>query len=408
MRKRRVVITGLGAVSPFGWNMESLTTGLEKGECALSLLPESSFIDGIKVRVRGVAPDFNVKVIPREHRRVMPHMGVMAFIAACEALRQAGIEPTAPLAEPYRQMGSCIAATTVSPNTLEDFFGTFLKNRQVDTIKSTVFFKAMGHAVPSNLNVIFGLSGRCLSPAAACASALQSIGLAYETIAFGKAGLMLCGGVEEYHALLSATFDRIGAASHNPLPQEASRPFDLRRDGIVCSEGAGIFLLEEYEQARARGAEILAEVTGFGTNTSPSSVVFPDENAIESCMRQALDDAGIPPQAVDLVNAHATATGSGDIAEGRAIARVFGSRTPVNSLKGYLGHCMAASGSLELAAVLDAARKGFVHGTRNLAEPDPRCGELMLDADHKKRQTTCLLKNSFGLGGVNASLVVNI
>lgn len=408
MHKRRVVITGLGAVSPFGWGLSALTSGLEKGECALSLLSESDSIEGIKVRVRGAAPYFDIKAIAREHRRAMSHMGIMAFVAASEALRQAGIAPTTPLDAPYRNMGSSIASTTVSPNTLESFFATYLTKKQLDTVKSTVFFKVMSHAVPSTLNVTFGLSGRCLAPAAACASALQAIGLAYETIAFGRADLMLGGGAEEYHVLLSATFDRIGAASHSTLPQGASRPFDLNRDGIVCSEGAGIVVLEEYQHAIARGAHILAEIVGFGTNTSPTSIVFPDENSIENCMRQALDDAALAPDAIDLVNAHATATTSGDIAEGQAIERVFGKHTPVNSLKGYFGHCMAASGSLELMAVIDAARKGFIHGTHNLASSDPRCGELMLDSKHKNKEVAFLLKNSFGLGGANASLVVKL
>ncbi|MDL2306848.1 beta-ketoacyl-[acyl-carrier-protein] synthase family protein [Desulfovibrio sp. OttesenSCG-928-C06] len=407
MRKRRVVITGIGAVSPFGWDLPCMAAGMEEGNCALSLLPESARLDGMQVKVCGVAPEFNSKSIPREHRRAMSHMGIMAYVAASEALRTAGITPDTPLAEAYRGMGSCIASTTVSPNTLEDFFRQYLGGK-MDTVRSTVFFKVMGHAVPSNINVTFGLSGRCISPAAACASGLQAIGLAYEQIAFGRAGMMLCGGVEEYHALLSATFDRIGAASHNASPDLAARPFDSGRDGIVCGEGAGIFLLEEYESARERGANIIAEIAGFGTNTAPSSIVFPDSGAIEGCMRMALEDAAIAPEEVQLVNAHATATESGDIAEGLAIERLFGSHTPVNSLKGYMGHCMAASGSLELAAAITAARDGFVHGTRNLTDIDPRCGKLMLDAEHKKSQVSCLLKNSFGLGGVNASLVVKL
>lgn len=408
MRKRRVVITGMGAVSPYGWGLAPLLDGLLAGRSSLSLLPEAEFIGGMRVLVRGVAPEFDSRSIAREHRRAMSHMGVMGFVAAGEALRAAGITPSTPLDENFRSMGACIAATTVSPHTLEDFFSQYLNGKSVENTRSTVFFKVMGHAVPSNLSVTFGLTGRCLAPAAACATALQSVGLGYESIAFGRAGMMLCGGVEEYHALLSATFDRIGAASHSPDPERASRPFDRTRDGIVCGEGAGIFLLEEYEQARERGAEIIAEILGFGSNTAPSSIVFPDSAAIESCMRLALDDANLAAEDIQLVNAHATATEFGDIAEGQAIGKLFGSRVAVNSLKGYLGHCMAASGTLELAAVIDAARAGLVHGTKNLDEPDPRCGNLLLDSEHKSRQVLCLIKNNFGLGGVNASLVVRV
>lgn len=406
MDRRRVVITGIGAVSPYGWGLSPLAEGLRDARSSLSPLPIEEAIGGMLVRVCGKAPAFNEKTIPREYRRAMSRTGILGFVAAREALAHAGVEPSTPLAEPHLAMGVSISSTTVSPATLEVFFRDYPSG--VETARSTVFFKAMGHAVPSNICVAFGLHGRCLSPAAACASSLQSIGLAYECIAAGKADSMLAGGAEEFHPLLPATFDRIGAASHNQDPAEAARPFDAARDGIVCSEGAGVILLEEYERATARGATVLAEITGFFTNTSPSSIAFPDSAAIEACMRGALADAGIRPEETDLVNAHATATEFGDIAEGQAIERIFGSRTPVNSLKGYMGHAMAASGALELAAVITAARQGYCHGTHNLESPDPRCGRISLSREHQARTVRCLVKNSFGLGGVNTSLVVRL
>lgn len=410
MHKRRVVITGLGAVSPFGWKLKDLLDGLEAGRSSLSLMSPDEAIAGMKARVGGKAPAFDEKSIPREFRRTMSRMGIMAYVAAREALDSAGIDSLPPLAGQYRHMGTSISSTTVSPNTLEDFFRLYLHgdSKSVETVRSTVFFKVMGHAVPSNLAVLFGLSGRCLSPAAACASSLQAMGLAYESVAFGRADMMLCGGVEEFHPLLPATFDRIGAASHSAEPATASRPFDIRRDGIVCSEGAGIAVLEEYESARARGAEIVAEIVGFGTNTSPSSIVFPDSGAIEQCMRMALEDSGLGASDISLVNAHATATEHGDIAETQAVSRIFGDKMAVNSLKGYLGHAMAASGSIELAGVICAARNGMVHGTRNLEEADPRCGKVDIFSEHRERTVRYIMKNSFGLGGVNASLLLKL
>lgn len=406
MRKRRVVISGIGAVSPYGWSLDLLLEGLRSRSCALSLLRPDESISGMQAKLCGRAPEFDEKSIPREYRRAMSRMAIMGFVAASEALAQAGIEPSLPLAEPFRELGVYVSSTLPSTNVLEHFFGQYLGPSGVDTVRSTVFFKAMGHGAASSLCVAFGLSGRCLAPAAACASSLQAIGLAYESIAFGRAEMLLAGGVEEFHPLLPATFDKIGAASHCPEPENASRPFDTGRDGIVCGEGAGLMLLESYESALSRGAPVLAEITGFASNTSPGSIAFPDNNAIENCMRAAMADAGLTAGGVDMLSAHATATEAGDIAEGRAIERIFKAAVPVNSLKGYMGHTMAASGALELAAAICAARSGFMHGTRNLDEPDPRCGNIRLRAEHQEFKVRTILKNSFGLGGVNASLLV--
>ena len=407
MRKRGVVITGVGAVSPYGWGLLPLLDGLRDGRCCLTLVPDNQLLVP-RVKTRGAVPPFDEKSIPREYRRTMPRMGIMGFMAAAEALAGAGITPDTPLSASCRDIGTCIASTVASTETLEDFFSVYFGPRGINAARSTTFFKIMGHAVASSLCAAFGLSGRSLSPAAACAGSLQALGLAYESIAFGRSEWMLAGGVEEFHPLLAATFDKIEAASHHPDPEYASRPFDMDRNGMVCSEGAGMFLLESADHAYARGAPALAEINGFSTGVSPDGIVFPDSRAIENCMREALMDAGIEPWEADLISAHATATETGDIAEGQAIERVFGPTVPVNSLKGYLGHCMAASGALELMAAVHAAREGFIHGTRNCATIDPRCGNIMLEAAHREKKVRYIVKNSFGLGGVNACLVITV
>lgn len=408
MSERRVVITGMGAVSPFGWGIAPMLDGMMQGKCALSLMRDDERIEGIKTRVAGRSPDFNARVVPREYRRAMSHMSIMSLIAANEALKNAGIEPGLPLAPEYSGMGCSISSTVSSTISMEDFFRSYLIGKNVDEVRSTIFFKIMSHAVPSNLSVSLGLTGRCLSASSACAGALQSIGLAYESIRFGRETRMICGGAEEFHPLFSATFDRLGAATHSEDPDSASRPFDNTRDGIVCSEGAGILVLEEYESAKARGARIWGEIAGFGTNASPLSIISPDAESITGCMKLALDDAGVDASGVALVNAHATATEHGDIAEGAAIYGVFGKKVAVNSLKGYMGHAMAASGALELISCLCAAREGKILGTRNLASPDPRCGDIDIFASHRPFGGEYILKNSFGLGGVNASLLVKM
>lgn len=408
MSERRVVITGMGAVSPFGWGIAPMLDGISHGDCAISLIGEEERIEGIVTVVGGRVPDFDARVIPREYRRSMSRMSIMSLMAASEALKNAGMEPTLPLAAEYSDMGCAVSSTVSSTAAMEDFFHSYLVTKDMAEVRSTVFFKVMSHAVPSNLSVSFGLTGRCLSPSSACAGGLQSIGLAYESIRFGRETRMLCGGSEEFHPLFPATFDRLGAATHCADPLEASRPFDARRDGIVCGEGAGILVLEEYELARARGATIHAEVVGFGTDASPLSIVSPDMGSIKRCMRLALEDAGVSPAEVGLISAHATATEHGDIAEGTAIAEVFGKYVAVNSLKGYMGHVMSASGAVELIACLYAAKEGRVPGTRNLKKLDPRCGKINVFAEHRVFGGGYILKNSFGLGGVSASLLVKM
>ncbi len=408
MAKRRVVITGMGVVSPFGWGIGPMLDGMLQNACALTLMGENDQVNGMQAKVAGKAPAFDAKVIPREHRRSMSHMSIMALMAAREALAQAGVQPSLPLAPEHCAMGTSIASTISSANALEDFFKGYLVTKDVSEVRSTVFFKVMSHAVPSNLSVSLGLTGRCLSPSSACAGGLQALGMAYESILSGRETRMLCGGAEEFHGLFPATFDRLGAATHNADPDSAARPFDAGRDGIVCSEGAGIFVLEDYEAAMARGARPQAEVLGFATNSSPLSIVSPDSASIIRCMRDAVADAGVAVSDISLVNAHATATEHGDIAEGNAIADVFGDKVIVNSLKGYMGHTMAASGAVELIASICAAHKGKVLGTRNLRELDKRCGGINVSARHTRFDGRFILKNSFGLGGVNASLVVKM
>jgi 3-oxoacyl-[acyl-carrier-protein] synthase II len=247
-----------------------------------------------------------------------------------------------------------------------------------------------------------------LAPTAACSTSCQAIGLAYEAIALGRQDAVICGGADEYHPLTTGTFDLMLAAStaYNDDPEHTPRPFDRKRDGIVCSEGAGVLLLESFASARARGAAILAEVAGFASTGDSSSIANPDPDPLFRCMREALRGAGIAPEEVSYVNAHATATVQGDIAESRAIAMLFGNRTPVSSLKGHMGHTMAASGALESAACVEMLRRRTLLPTLNLEEPDPRCGGIDLVRENREQPVSVIVKNNFALGGINCSLVL--
>ena len=401
MRKQRVVITGMGAVSPYGEGIGMLMSGMHDNACALRLLPEYQ-LQGLSCRVAGLVPPLDERRIPRELRRTMSPMSIFACLAAWEALAQAGFDRSLGLPS----TGVAIGSTLGSPQMLHEFFALFLRELSVENMRSTVFFKVMGHSAAANVALACGCNGRTLAPAAACASGLMSICLGYEAIAAGREALMLCGGADEFHLLTSATFDRLGAASHEAIPEAASRPFDISRSGIVCGEGAGVLLLENLENALAREARILAEIRGCAMVSSPASIAHPDAQSIADCMRRALHDASLSPQAVAYVNAHATATEYGDIAEGQAIQAVFGSTVPVSSMKGHMGHTMAACGALESIICVEMLRESVYFPTLNLENPDARCGDLAhISSTQTSHGKTPVLKNSFALGGCNCTVI---
>lgn len=219
---------------------------------------------------------------------------------------------------------------------------------------------------------------------------------------------MLCGGSDEFHPLTTVSFDLINAAStgYNSTPSRTPRPFDRDRDGIVCSEGCGILLLESLESAKKRGADILAEIVAFATNGNPLNIANPNAEPMIACMRSALSDGGINPRHIDYINAHATGTLQGDIEESEAIYNVFGGDVPVSSLKGHLGHTMAACGSLELIATINMIRKKVIIPTLNLENIDDLCKKVNLVQNVEERRINYALKNNFALGGVNSSLIL--
>lgn len=402
MCSQRVVITGMGAVSPYGEGVPAMWKGVRSNACAVTSLPEYR-LEGLSCRVAGIVPPLNEKRIPRELRRTMSPMSIFACLAAWEALAQARLDR----AQPHR-MGVAIGSTVGSPHMLHEFFEFFLREHSVESMRSTTFFKIMSHTVAANIALACGCTGRTLAPAAACSSGLMGICLGYEAISAGREDLMLCGGADEFHLLTSATFDRLGAASHEAEPDLASRPFDVARTGIACGEGAGIVLLESLESALARNVPILAEVRGASVVSSPANIAHPDMEAIADCMRRALDDAGVCASEVGYVNAHATATEYGDMAEGRAIEKVFGSEAPTSSLKGHLGHTMAASGALESILCVEMMRSSVYVPTRGLHIPDVRCGKINHICEPLHTHSHMVLKNSFALGGCNCTILLDI
>ena len=397
MKKRRIVITGVGCVSPYGTGLTALMTGINNYKCSLKL-------DNYLYReyVVGKVPDFNEKDIPREHSRTMPRMGKYAYIAAREALVGANINP---FTIDFSTISTVIASGyTCSAIVSEKIFKELLRTGKIKSISASLVLQMLGNITASNVASAFGFKGRCIAPAAACAGGIQSIITAYESMLLGKTDIVVCGGSEEFHELTHMTFLKLGIASTGLDPEYSSVPFDNNRSGVVCSEGAGIVTLQEYQ----KDLPYYAEIVGVGTNHS-TNMVYSNKNSIIECMKEALDDAHLKPEDITHINTHATGTPEGDISEGLAISELFPHRPYVNILKGYLGHTMAASGTIELIANIVSLSKGLWYGVNNLRDYDTKCGDLNINTSHiVTPEPKYLLKNSFGLGGINTTIIVKI
>lgn len=404
MTLKRVVITGLGAVTPFGNGITELVKGIEEGRSAVRRMAGWETYIGLRSLVGASVSMQDEKRIPRQKRRSMGRMSIFAAQAADEALADAGISLDQ---EDRWKIGCVIGSTMGSAKSINDAFEIMLPEKDLSRLNSTMFFQCMSHTAAVNTAQYLGLNGTIMAPAAACASALHAIGTGYDLIRLGRQNVLLCGGAEELHPTVTGSFDILFATStkYNDRPEQTPRPFDRDRDGLVCGEGSGILVLEEYERARRRNARIYAEITGFSTTANGLHVSQSNKESMIACMRQALDDAGIKNENVDYINAHATATLQGDQEEAEAIAEVFGSGVPVSSLKGYIGHTLGASGAVELAASLRMMQQSVVYPTRNLENVSPDCAGIDHVVHPRQKEITTVLKNGFAFGGINAAVV---
>jgi 3-oxoacyl-[acyl-carrier-protein] synthase II len=368
-------------------------------------VPELEQVGGLRSRIAALVEGIDPKQIPRRFRRSMSRMSIYAYLASRQALNMAAY-PADELDQ--GRTGVVIGSTLGSTETSEAFFADYFTDHSLERMRSGLFFQLMGHSCAANVAQSLGITGRVLAPASACATSCQAIGYAYEQIAFGKQDAILCGGADEFHPLTAATFDIMHAAStaYNEKPAQAPRPFDVERDGVVCGEGSGVLFLENKHLAQKRGAPILAEIIGFATTSDTSSIANPDVNAMHTCMRLALEDAGIEAHELDYINAHATGTRQGDIAEVEALAHLVGEEVPVSSFKGHLGHTLAASGALELAATVAMMRRGELAATRNLTAVDPACSGVKHLQHNLQRHPSYVLKNNFAMGGINSTVII--
>lgn len=404
--RRRVVITGVGAFSPLGNDWATVRSQLLSGRNVIRRMHEWEIYEGLSTQLACNVEPFELPAhYNRKTMRSMGRVAVMATRATEIALASAGL-----LGDPFvksGQMGISYGSSAGTPSAIGDF-GRMISEKNTEGINANTYIKMMSHTAAVNIGVFFGATGRMITTSSACTSGSQGLGYAYETIQSGKQLAMLAGGAEELDATQAAVFDTLFATStKNDTPELTPRPFDAARDGLVLGEGACTFVLEELGHAQARGAQILGEIIGYGTNSDGTHVTHPNVATMARAMRMALDDAGLPPEAVGYINAHGTATEQGDIAESHATHAVFGDSVPMSTLKGYMGHTLGACGALEAWMTLEMMREGWFVQNANLTEPDPRCGALdYIIGQARQLETDVVISNNFAFGGVNTSLIL--
>jgi 3-oxoacyl-[acyl-carrier-protein] synthase II len=401
---RRVVVTGLGLRSPIGDDYDAVRDALREGRHGI--VPVEHWRDwGVRTGLGAVVDDPPLDGFARKQVRAMGKVARLATAATAAAIADAGLTD-----DEVRGPRTALfyGSTDGSTGAAEEYYRKLYTQRNFDGLLSSSYLRFMSHTCAANLAQVFGISGRVLPICSACTSASQAIGEAYHGIAGGREDVALCGGAEELHVTVAGVFDLMLAAStrYNDAPDRTPRPFDRDRDGMVVGEGAGTLVLEEYEHARARGARILAELVGYGSNCDGAHLTSPSPGGMAGAMRLALEDAGLDRSDIDYVNAHATGTEVGDIAESLATAEALGTDIPVSSTKGHTGHTLGGCGAIESVFAIAMLREGFVAPTRNLQEVDPRCAPL----DYVRgacREVTLrhVMNNNFAFGGINTSLV---
>jgi len=402
---RRVAITGVGAISPLGNDWPTVRDRLHEFRNAVAIVEDWQQYEGLNTNLGAAAAPFDLPAhFDRKTTRSMGRVALMATITAERALIDAGLLND-PLVKSGR-MGVSYGSSSGSPSALAEFL-RMLTNKRTEGINATTYIKMMSHTAPVNIGVYLGVKGRVITTSSACTSGSQGVGYAYEAVKSGKQTAMIAGGAEELDVTQAAIFDTLYATScRNEQPSTTPRPFDKDRDGLVLGEGAGTLILEEWDHAVARGARIYAEIVGFGTNSDGTHITFPNSEMMQAAMRLALEDANLSPEAVGYVNAHGTATDHGDIAESKATLAVYGDKTPVSSLKSYMGHTLGARGALEAWMSVEMMRDGWFSPTVNLTEVDPRCAPLdYVTGEGRMAQCEYVVSNNFAFGGINTSLV---
>lgn len=406
--KRRVVVTGLGVVTSLSCQVDDFWQRLLKGESGVHLLRVLDTTP-FKVKIGGDVWDWNPEgIIDKYELKRIDRFTQFALVAAVQAVQDSGL--AFDQEDPFR-CGVILGSGIGGLNEIEEQV-LKLFQKGPDRVSPFTIPKLMLNAAGGNISIRYGLRGPNFAVATACASATNAMGDALKYIQGGDADIVVTGGAEAAITQMGlAGFQNMKALSmRNDAPHEASRPFDVNRDGFVLSEGAGLLVFEELEHAKARGARIYGEVLGYGASADAGHITQPDEQGTGAAraMSSALEDGKINVESVDYVNAHGTSTPLGDKAETRAIKRVFGehaTKVSISSTKSLLGHTLGASGGIEAVVSIKTLNSSVVHPTINLTTPDPDCDLDYTPNQPRERQVSIAMSNSFGFGGHNASII---
>ena len=401
----RVVITGMGIWSCLGTSVEEVKESLYNGRSGVGI-EQIRLEYGYQSALTGIVQKPVLKgLIDRHLRRGMSEEAEYAFMASLQAFKMADIS------DEYLEQNEigCIFGNDSSAKPVIEAAKIMDEKHDTELLGQSFIFQAMNSTVTMNLSTIFKLKGVNFTVSAACASGSHSVGLAYLLIKGGLQSVVLCGGAQETNYYSMASFDALGAFSKNMEdPTKASRPFDNNRDGLVPSGGAAALILEDYDHAVARGANIIAEVVGYGFSSNGTSVISqPSDEGCLRAMQRALEDAQMTPSDIDYINAHATSTHQGDMFEAMALGKLFGGEHAyISSTKSMTGHECWMAGASELVYSLIMMQNGFVAPNINFETPDEYSAQLNIASKTIDTKVDTVLSNSFGFGGTNSALVV--
>ena len=402
---KRVVITGMGIWSCLGQDLETVKQSLYEGKSGIGLDPDRlkyGYLSGLT----GIVPEavLTKKDVNRHVRAGMSEEAKYAFMASRQAFTQAGIDDEYLL---NNEVG-CIFGNDSSAKPVIEAAKIMEEKHDSEMLGYGCVFQSMNSTVNMNLSTIFHIQGINFTVSAACASGSHSIGLAYMLIKQGLQDMVLCGGAQETNYYSMASFDALRAFStHMDEPTKASRPFDRDRDGLIPSGGAAALVLEDYDHAVARGANILAEVCGYGFSSNGGGISTPSEDGCCVAMQRAMDDAGVNADDIDYINAHATSTPQGDMYEAKALRKMFlGHRALISSTKSMTGHECWMAGASEAVYSTIMMLNNFVAPNINFDNPDEYSDGLNITPQTVDTELNVVLSNSFGFGGTNAALVL--
>lgn len=402
---KRVVITGMALACPLGSTVKDAFDRLHVFENCVEYNKDLEVYEHLNARlctrVKGFAAPEH---FTRKVTRTMGRVALLSTAVSEWALADSGL-----LGDEIISDGSTGVSYGSSSGSLESIidFYTMEVEKKVKGINSGSYIKMMPQTTCVNISLYFKTKGRIIPASTACTSGSMSIGFAYEAIKNGYETVMIAGGAEELHPAQIAIFDTLYATSlKNNSPSLTPRPFDKDRDGLVIGEGAGTLILEEYEHAKKRGAKIYAEIIGFGTSTDGTHITNPNYKTMGMAISKAIKDAGISSDSIGYINAHGTATVSGDIAESKATYEVFKRNIPISSIKSYTGHTLGACGAIEALLSVEMMNRNWFCPTLNLDKVDDACAELDYIKESGREMTTdIVMSNNFAFGGINTSLI---